>query len=80
MGWATCLALGGAPRGELTLSSGVGDSCAWPQENGALETSGTPLPSLRACLLSTEQMVSEAFRATFLATRHPVGLAFLPRT
>lgn len=74
------LGIGRSPRDELTLSSGAGDSCAWPQENGALETSGTPLPSLRACLLSTEQMVYEAFRATFLATRHPVGLAFLSRT
>lgn len=73
-------ALGGAPRGELTLSSGVGDSRAWPQEDGAPETSGTPLPSLRACLPSTEQMASEAFRATFLDTRHPVGLDFLSRT
>lgn len=45
MGWATCLALGGAPRGELTLSSGVGTRCAWPQEGGAPETSGTSLPS-----------------------------------
>ena len=28
----TCLALGGVPGGELTLSSGVWDSRAWPQE------------------------------------------------
>lgn len=31
-------------------------------------------------VLSTEQMASEALRATFLVTSHPVGLAFLPGT
>ncbi|OWK08245.1 CPSF3L, partial [Cervus elaphus hippelaphus] len=31
-------------------------------------------------VLSTKQMASEALRATFLVTSHPVGLAFLPGT
>lgn len=65
--------------GELTLCSGVGDSHAWPQEEDTPETSRDSL-SQGFGFLSTEQMASEPLRAPFLVTRHPVGLAFLPRT
>lgn len=43
--FATCLALGGGPGRELTPSSGVGDSSAWPQEkdNGRLPAYSSPL-------------------------------------
>lgn len=52
----------------------------WPQESVSPGLPAHPSPTQRLSILPAEQVASEARRVTFLATRQPSGLAFLPRT